>query len=143
MARLNKLIAVCALAVASTLAGCSKTLQIDLFNHSGSAATLNLEEGRVQMPLHSEGRARFAYPSDTQGRHARLTLGGCTYVYVLPDVPPFRPVKFPPEESLPMQLESDMSIHLMPDGSEAIGNVSNWTSLQRGGFPLRPVSKEC
>jgi hypothetical protein len=85
----------------------------------------------------------FDYPRSTQNFTVRLRTGSCEALYVLPAGLPSYP-HFPDYYGpIRVQIESDLSIYLLPPDAKVITATSSLASLQRDGFPLRPVAKTC
>lgn len=113
-----------------------------VFNNSGVVLTVFKpnEHGRHQAVVPPGGRTLGHYIHFDTFLEAR----GCTYTYSRTDIQAGqgwmqdygrRPIK--------VQVEPDMTIHLLPSATRSVATARPLPSLHRNGFPLRVIAKVC
>ena len=125
------------------LSACEVFLDATLFNNTGESVEIRGGDITTIAPNRS---AHLIYPNESDNRVFRLAIGGCVYLYDVPQtlddyhLPDF---KFRTGRGVQIQVEKDFSINLLPPDYAGDGPAPNEAVLKRQGFPLRPVAKKC
>lgn len=133
---------IAALSGLASLTACSLYLQIALFNNSGEAITVELWHENIA--VRPAQFAQFKYPGQNENWQVHIATATCDYIY---QVPQEGLDKIRPEghysDPLPLQLEKDFDIYVLPPDAKSIVPVAALGAMQRAGFPLHPISKTC
>lgn len=145
------------LGVVLFLGGCSFGVTPFLLNNTGSAIFVrdaeNLTEGKLRKGFEitaDEGRP-IPLTDSGVGWGITLQVGRCLLIYRLPSsaavkaYPWNNDPKIHPREAayLKMQIEPDFTVYLVPGDTTTVTEVQQYLSLQKGGFPVTPVSSDC
>jgi hypothetical protein len=123
------------------LAGCSLRLKIALFNNSGRNLVLHAE--RVELPVASGAFAQFFYPGTEERWAFRLSTPECDYEYEVPRTLENFPWQWDIHQPVKVQVEPDLSVHLLPPPTSGVEDVERYAAFQRDGFPLHPFASSC
>lgn len=154
-----------------TLQSCSRATFLVLLNNSGQAIEVlrasaggdpNAQpEGDRSWSwpwtwrfLIANGRQReVAYYDGEDGWDIELQVGACRRRYIIPlderpsDVWGDLWVPFDERTEVAshqkVQIQSDLTLHLTPSGTERVYDVQQLASLQPEGFPARPTTQTC
>jgi hypothetical protein len=126
--------------LAASLAACTFAPEINFVDHTGQGFRATIGDHTARVP--ASGHDDLHYPGVAS--QAVIRQGPCRFTYEVPsrdhlvDMGP--PTNFKPAA---VQLEPDMRLYLMTAGATAPVDVATLAPLQRAGFPLSPVRKEC
>jgi hypothetical protein len=154
----------CAVIAATLLlgtTGCARAITLYIFNNTDQPVVLALV---MSQPGIEQPRDRWSQRKDLvvevgQGRDSEVTYtvggpawrveaqaGHCRLVYDIPNGNQIPSYPFEPEHINPyvkVQIEPDFRVHLVPESTTAVVDVTQYSAMQTGGFPLSPVDRSC
>lgn len=123
------------------LVACSLKLKIGVINNVGELVTISSGDEAMQAP--PGHLVKFFYPTIAHQRMMRVSVGKCTYTYVLPDSIESYSKLAGFEGVVVVQLEHDYRFYLIPPKSMGVVSLADVASIQGEGFPLSPSKQEC
>ena len=144
------IVAAVSAAVIVGLTGCDIGPNARVYNGLGRSITLEVYKLEIREPQKAQLAPGGSVRIWNIGPELQLTYEGCTRRYPMPEMELNFPWRRPDthmdtEHTYPvlLQLQSDGSLHLMPDGAQAIVSRAELSSAQAHGFPVTPFATTC
>lgn len=155
------IVALVTIALAS-LSGCSRATTLFVFNNTDQPVELLLVTSQrdlehaprdrgianrdITLEPHQGRDTGVTFSFDSRGWRVEARSGECRLIYSVPPghmIPnyPWDPAHINPYVKI--QIESDFSVHLVPESATSVVDVALYREQQTGGFPLRPVENSC
>lgn len=125
------------------LVGCQTRLDVLVINDLNERISVSVGS---DVELIDPGKsAKLHYPSPEGREHGILviTIHGCSMSYKMPMNYDDYPWPSRIRGTVPLQLEEDLKLYAIPPDSTSSMPLSNAAVLQKGTFPLAPVTRDC